>query len=159
DGPAQDADTIGIDIRIGLGTAQRQAGDPAHRQMLLDAGHRAARIGDTARLVTAALTNSEGGLPTALGTADQEKVELLRSALAAVEAAGDDGPRRALLLATLCSENTYGTTLEERESLAREARAIAGRLGDTVIRVEVGNRLEYPLEIPDTLVERLDETA
>ncbi len=37
----------GLDLAIGLGTAQRQTGDPASRDTLLDAARRAAALGDT----------------------------------------------------------------------------------------------------------------
>ena len=51
---------LGIDLAIGLGTAQRQTGDPAFRDTLLDAARRAADLGDTERLVAAALANNRG---------------------------------------------------------------------------------------------------
>ena len=44
---------VGIDLAIGLGTAERQTGDPAFRDTLLDAAHRAADLGDTDRLAAA----------------------------------------------------------------------------------------------------------
>src|ERR1019366_10260735 len=53
---AADPDALlAIDLGIGLGTAQRQIGDPAFRDTFLDAARRAADLGDTARLVSAAL--------------------------------------------------------------------------------------------------------
>ena len=51
---------LGIDLAIGLGTAQRQTGDAAFRDTLLDAARRAADLGDTERLVAAALANNRG---------------------------------------------------------------------------------------------------
>ena len=58
---ATDPDPVlGIDLAIGLGTAQRQTGDPAFRDTLLDAARRAADLGDTDRLVAAALANDRG---------------------------------------------------------------------------------------------------
>ena len=61
---------LALDLAIGLGTAQRQTGDPAFRDTLLEAAQRAAEFGDTERLVAAALANNRGfysaiGAPTA----------------------------------------------------------------------------------------------
>ena len=49
-----------LDLAIGLGTAQRQTGDPSFRQSLLDAAHQAIAADDTERLVAAALANNRG---------------------------------------------------------------------------------------------------
>jgi class 3 adenylate cyclase len=49
-----DGDPVtGIDLGIGLGTAQRQTGDPGYRSTLLEIAHRAADLGETSRLVAA----------------------------------------------------------------------------------------------------------
>ena len=58
---ASDPDpALGIDLLIGLGTAQRQTGDPAFRTTLLNASRQADRLGDMERLVAAALANNRG---------------------------------------------------------------------------------------------------
>ena len=65
---------LGIDLRIGLGTAQRQTGDAAFRDTLLDAARRAADLGDTDRLVAAALANNRGmSPPSAPSTATRSR--------------------------------------------------------------------------------------
>ena len=112
---------LGIDLTIGLGTAQRQTGDAAFRDTLLDAARRAADLGDTERLVAAALANNRGMFSTA-GTVDADRVEILELAL---DRLPDRRPVRALVLATLCSELTYGSSLERRQALADEAIALA----------------------------------
>ena len=62
---ATDPDPVlGIDLAIGLGTAQRQTGDPAFRDTLLGAARRAADLGDTDRMVAAALANDRGTFST-----------------------------------------------------------------------------------------------
>ena len=71
---------LALDLVIGLGTAQRQTGDPAFRDTLLEAAHRAAEFGDTERLVAAALANNRG-FYSAIGTTDSQKVEVLETAL------------------------------------------------------------------------------
>ena len=53
---------------------------PAFRETLLDAARRAAELGDTERLVAAALANDRGILSTA-GAIDADKVEILEMAL------------------------------------------------------------------------------
>ena len=78
-------------------------------------------VGDTERLVAAALANDRG-FYSAVGTTDTEKVAVLERALLALP--GDDLDR-ALVLATLCSELADGSTLERRQALADEAVAIA----------------------------------
>ena len=112
---------LGIDLAIGLGTAQRQTGDPAFRDTLLDAARRAADLDDTERLVAAALANNRG-IFSAVGTIDADKVEILEMAL---DRLAPDDPDRALVLATLCAELTFGSPLERRQALADEAVALA----------------------------------
>ncbi len=78
---ADDPDPVlELDLAIGLGTAQRQTGDPAFRDTLLDAARQAAELGDTERLVAAALANDRG-FYSAVGATDVEKVEILEQAL------------------------------------------------------------------------------
>jgi tetratricopeptide (TPR) repeat protein len=148
--------SLEIDLLIGLGTAQRQAGMAAFRETLLDAAGRAQAQGATDRLVVAALANNRG-LFSSLGVVDVEKVEVLRAALDAMPA--DDSNDRALLLATLCNELTHGTPLEERQALADDAKAMARRLADPATVVSVLNLVEQPLECPPTLEERLADAV
>ena len=125
---ATDPDPVlGIDLAIGLGTAQRQTGDSAFRDTLLGAARRAADLDDTDRLVAASLANDRGYY-TNTGSIDADKVEILEMSLARLPA---DNPNRALVLATLCSELTYGSPLERRQALADEAIAIARLLATT----------------------------
>ena len=146
---------VGLDLAIGLGTAQRQTGDAAFRQVLLDAAHRAADLGDAERLAAAALANDRGWY-SSVGVIDAEKVAVLELAL---EHRSGDDPERALLLANLCSELTYGSPLERRQELAAEAVAIAGASGDGAVLVRVLNHVCYPLYVPQMLDELLVRTA
>ena len=61
------------DLLIGFGTAQRQIGDPGHRQTLLDAAHVAISLGDRDRLIVAAIANTRGSV-TVAGQVDNDKV-------------------------------------------------------------------------------------
>ena len=147
----------GVDLNIGLGTAQRHAGEAANRQTLLGAALRAEELGEAERLTRAILTACDGGLSAALGYLDEEKVARLEGALTL---AGDaDSPTRAILLARLCSEITFGAPLERRTELADQARSMARRLGDPAILLEVLNTIQYTLDVPETLEDRVEETA
>ena len=152
---AEPESLLQTDLLLGLGLAQRQAGIAAFRETLLEAAGAAIGSGATDRLVRAALANNRGF--GSLGVVDTDRVEVLEAAL---EAAGDgDSPARALLLAALCNELTYGP-LERRRVLADEARAIARRLGEpeTLVRVLYTVHLTA-LCVPETLEERLSDSA
>ena len=73
EGPDQ---LLAIDLGIGLGTAQRQTGDPDYRDTLLDAARRAADLSDTKRLVAATLAGTRGFF-SSLGAVDTERIEIL----------------------------------------------------------------------------------
>ena len=146
---------MGLDLAIGLGTAERLTGDPAFRDTLLDAARRAADLGDTERLVAAALANDRGWFSTA-GVIDTEKVDVLEMALDRLPA---DNPDRALVLATLCGEIAFGTPLARRQALADEALAIAQSSGDDATIVRVLNHVFGPLKVPSQLEQSLARTA
>ena len=145
--PARPDPVLLLDLAIGLGTSQRQTGDPSFRITLLDAARRAARIGDVDRLVAACLANDRG-FYSAVGATDREKVETLEMALELLPA---DHPDRALVLATLCSELAHGSPLDRRRALAEEAIAIAEATGDDAVMVRVLNHLHVPLQVPSML--------
>ncbi len=153
---ATDPDPVlGLDLAIGLGTAQRQMGDPAYRDTLLGAARRAADLDDTERLVAAALATDRGWF-SAAGAIDAEKIEVLEVALDRLPA---DNPDRALLLATLCSELTWGSSLARRQALADEALAIAGASGGDATIVRVLNNIFAALLVPSLLEQTLERTA
>ncbi len=146
---------LALDLVIGLGTAQRQTGDPTFRDTLLEAAHLAAEFGDTERLVAAALANNRG-FYSAIGTTDSQKVEVLEAALNDLPARS---PQRALVLATLCSELAHGSSLELRQGLAEEAESIANQSGDDATCVRVLNHLYIPLQVPQLLQPALTRTS
>ena len=153
---ATDPDPIlALDLAIGLGTAQRQTGDPTFRQTLLDAARRAADLGDTERLVAAALANDRG-VGVGAGDIDADKVEILELAL---DRLSTESPDRALVLATLCSELSYGSPLEHRQALADEALGTAQSSGDDAIIVRVLNHIHAPLAVPSLLEQLLAWSA
>lgn len=143
------------DLRIGLGHAQRQAGVAAFRETFLDAAERARELGATELLVQAALANNRWWF-SASGVIDSAKVAVLEAALEALS--DDDSPERALLLATLCTELTFGP-LEERRALADDAKSMARRLGDRATLIRVLCLLNNPLQVPSALHERISDTS
>jgi class 3 adenylate cyclase len=146
---------IEVDVKIGLGAAQRQTGNPAYRDTLLEAAHRAADLGDNERLAAAALANDRGFF-SAVGLVDVDKVKTLETALARLPADHLDRPP---LLASLCRELTFGGPLERRRSLADEAIAMAKESDDPATLVRVLNHVSYPLLVPPLLEQSLTRTA
>ena len=146
---------VEMDVKIGLGAAQRQAGDPAFAQTLLDAGRLAADRGDTERLVRA-LTANDRGHVSSIASVDVDKVELLRRAL---EQLPMDHRDRAILLATLCAENAFETSLEDHLALAEQACAAAEAGGDDPTIVRVLNQVSLPCRAPHTLELSLSRSA
>lgn len=152
----EDADPVlMLDLSIGLGTAQRQIGDPAFRETLLEAAHLAADLGDTKRLVAAALANNRG-FYSAVGATDTEKVAVLETALRQLP---EGVPERALVLATLCSEIAHGSPLERRQALADEAEDIVKDSSDDTTSVRVLNHLYVPLQVPQLIEPALGRTT
>jgi tetratricopeptide (TPR) repeat protein len=148
--------TLEVDLLVGLGTAQRQAGVPGSRETLLAAAWRAEELDDMDRLVAAALANHRGFFAS-LGVVDTDRVKVLQTALRHLS--DGDNPDRARLMATLCNELTFGGSFDERRQLADQAKALARRIGDPATMIQVSNLLELPLEVPQTLAERLADRA
>jgi tetratricopeptide (TPR) repeat protein len=145
--PHHDAATR-LDVMIGLGDAQRQAGDPGYRETLLEAAAEATRLGATERLVAAALANNRGRA-SRTGGVDAERIAMLEGALAAV---GDaDSRDRAWLMATLGAELPFSMDLRRGRALATEAESMARRLGDEGTLLRVLNLTFLSLWIPENL--------
>lgn len=136
------------EILVGLGTAQRQAGDPAHRETLLEASHLAIDLGLDDLLVRAALANNRGEA-SGFGTIDGERVEVLRRALAA----RPEGPEAALLQAILAIE-VQGASDEQADEAASRALALARDAGDDRVLVRVVRLAESALRTPHALARR-----
>ncbi len=145
-----------IDLSVGLGRAQRQAGKERFGDTLCRAARLAEVSGDHERLVSASLEASFGAIPADLWRVNPEKVDVLESALAV---APPDSPSRARVLAALCNELSFGSTVEHRRELADEALAIARALDDPATFVDVSVRLAFPLDLPESREERLETAA
>jgi hypothetical protein len=155
DGPVDQGQRQELLIR--LGEAKRRAGDPTHRETLLEAADLARRRGDAQALARAALANTRGLLPTAFGRVDQEKVAVLETAIAA--AGESDGRARAALLAILGVELIFSGDWRRCLELSNEAVDLARSTGDleTLARVLVARY--FPTCAPGLLDERLGDTA
>lgn len=146
-----------LELLISLGEAQRRAGDPAHRETLLEAAELARRLGDASALARAAVANTRGLLPTILGRVDTERVAMLEAAVAAV---GDRDPRaRARLLATLGVELSFAGDWRRCLALSDEALALARSLDDPETLARVLLARYFPTCVPDLLPDRLANTV
>lgn len=142
-------------ILVGLGDAQRQAGDERHRSTLLDAARLAREHGDTATLVRAALANNRGW-ESHVGELDDERIAVLREA---IDGVGDaDGVELCRLLATLAIELQAGGEWDSVDAAQRASVDMARRIDDP-------RGLLHALEaasagwVPRNLTERLTYTA
>jgi DNA-binding SARP family transcriptional activator len=144
------------EVLIGLGEAQRQAGDGAYRATLLEAATLARRTGDADQLARAVLANSRG-FESASGNVDADRVTNLEAAIALL---GErDDRRRARLLAQLQLEQTFVVDLAERRGLSDEAKALAERSGDGTTLAHVLWARHAVLWTPDLLAEHRANAA
>jgi hypothetical protein len=144
------------ELLIGLGIARRRQGDAGFRETLLAAARLAHRLGETDLLVQAALANTRGFV-AASGVVDEERVALQEAAL---EALGDeDSAERAMVLATLAAELSFDPDPARRQELSDEAVATARRVGDARTLCHVLSARFVPVWRPDTLAERLEDSA
>ncbi len=158
-GGAEPAEGQRLRLLIALGEAQRQAGDPAHRETLLAAARLAADEGDAVALARAALANTRAIFSSTVGEVDDERVASIEAAL---DATGDDDPPiRARLLAALGQEIIFAGDRERdrRMRLVDEALAIARSSGDNSTLAHVLLQNFYTISFPDTLAQRLAYTV
>jgi hypothetical protein len=115
------------DLVIAQGEAERQAGDPAYRQTLLEGARLAQELHDPERLARAALANNRGFYSSGEGI-DRDRVSVLHAAIDAYD--DTDSPTRAALLALLAVELVMDDDWRRREKVSDDAVAIARRVGD-----------------------------
>ncbi len=147
---------VQCDLLIGLGTAQRQTGDPAHRETLLQAANIAKSLGDTERLVQAALAGSRGGSASRAGQVDSERVAVLEDVLDAIGT--DDSEIRARLLAMLAVELSYSGQRERIAALINESMTVARRLDDPLAFLRAASAYGA-ITLPENLDARLVDLA
>jgi len=141
---------------VGLGEAQRQVGEPAFRETLLEAAHLAQALRQADTLVRAGLANNRGW-QSAAGVVDTERVEVLNAALDAVGQL--DSPSRARLLALLALERVWDGDYRARRLVADDALAMARRIGDPATLLDVLNRRLQAIWSPETVEEQLTNSV
>jgi class 3 adenylate cyclase len=146
-----------VHLLISLGVAQRRAGDPAHRETLLDAGHLARDRGDAPALARAALANTRGFMMSLVDDLDHQRIAALEAALDLLSS--EDSELRARVLAHLAVEQVYAGDWETRVALSDEGLAMARRLGDAGTLADVLLSRFYVILAPSTLEERRSNTA
>ncbi len=135
-----------LDALVGLGIAQRQAGDPEYRATLLGVAEAAFASDDRDRLVAATLANQRG-MVSNIGSVDGQRISMLERALTAV--GPDDRSIRARFLAMLTAELTFSQDVERIRSTATEAESVARRIGDSETLLSVLNVMFLPRWLPD----------
>lgn len=144
-----------VALCVRLGDAQRQAGDPAHRQTLLDAATAAHRLGSSELLVAAALASHSGLI---LPRVDPDRIEMLELALDAV--GPDASAERVLLLKALVTELAYSEDLARRIQLATDADRLARALGEPrLILASLLAQLSLPEHVVDGHLRWADEAV
>jgi len=140
-----------VDLMIGLGEAQRDAGDAEYRETLLEAARLAGERGEPALQTRAVLANNRG-ITSLLGAVDDERVAGLERTL---EQLGDQEPElRARLLSMLALELGYGSEAERRKRLSDEALELARRAGSPRTLAQVLYERAFALSGPDVVRER-----
>ena len=155
-GEAEGTDPRRLELLIGLGEAQRRAGDPDYRQILLEAARLAKELGDAPALARAALANTLGYMWTAFSV-DTDKIDVLEAAITAI--GGGDPALRARLLATLGLELAWQPDPTRRVALSQEALQIARTLDDPATLASVLLARDYAITDPQNVAERFDTTT
>jgi class 3 adenylate cyclase len=133
---------------IGLGEAQRQTGDAAYRETLLEASRIASALADAELAARAALANNRG-YTSVVGEVDEERLAAIERAIEL-----DDPPqptRRARLLGLKAQELEYDPDFARRRSLADEAISLAREAGDARTLAEVLRSASFAAWAPETL--------
>jgi len=146
-----DADTRErCEALIGLGDAQRQAGDPRYRDTLLGAAALAARIGDADAQARAVLATWRG-----MASMGHRDVELVAALEGAAEALPTQDARRADILAELAAEIASTSPLERRRALADEALTLARAADDPGLLCRVLVQHAFAIWVAHTIDERV----
>jgi tetratricopeptide (TPR) repeat protein len=118
----------------GLGECLRDQGDPAFREVLLDAARRGLELDELSLAVRAVLANTRG-MSSVISGVDLERIEVIQETL---DRAGPaPGPNRARLLGLLADELAFSGEHERRLGLADESVSMARALGDDRLLGEV----------------------
>ncbi len=139
-----------FDLLLASGDAMLRVGDrEAALGVFVRAGALAREQGDAARLAAAALAYAS---IEEAGVVDLPRIRFLEEGLAVLRDA--ELPVRAGLLARLAEALYFSSENERRGQLAREAVALARRVGDRRILAYALKSLHFVIAFPDTLAER-----
>jgi class 3 adenylate cyclase len=147
---------------IGLGEAQRQTGNAAYRETLLEAARIASALQDAELAARAALANERGSV-SVIGEVDEQRLAAIERAIEL-----DDPPhpaRRARLLALQSQELGWDPDFARRCALADEATSLARNGGDARTIAEVLRTALYAywsaetLELRTVLTKELSDCA
>jgi hypothetical protein len=128
------------------------------RRAQLVAAATAEKDGSAAQQARAALANSRGYF-SAMGRLDVERIAVLESALARLDATeAADRRFRVALLSTLADELTFGDPDRQRFAMVDEALDLARQLDDPSALASVLNHRQYVLGGPQHLDVRLAES-
>jgi class 3 adenylate cyclase len=139
-------------VLLGLGTAEKFAGQPTFRETLLLAARTAQERRDDPLLIAAALANNRG-FWSSYGAVDHERVAVLRTAIA--RSAACPATHRARLLANLATEVVFEDDLATRRALDDEALALARTTDDPATLAHVLISRCVSLWHPSSLDDRL----
>lgn len=120
-GPDHADDRVLCDLEIKLGGAQRSAGDPTHREVLLGAAALAEQLADHERSVAVALALADHNY-SFTPTEDPERLAVISRALDVVP---DDDIRSKVLLLAIMAEETGVAHTAERRGYAQQAVELA----------------------------------
>lgn len=152
-GEDQRRTTRGMELRVGLGEAQRLSGLPEHSTTLLAVAKDARSAGDPTLLTRALLSNTRG-YASSIGQVDPVRIELIRAALDVAARPAD----RARLLALLATELGWNQdAVDERLACADEAVNLARQVKDPSVFVEVVVVAAEGRYVPETTVQRASD--
>ncbi len=155
DGQPEPDPMLRCDLLIGLGEAGREAGS-SFRRKLLEASQIALERDDSDRLVRAVLANNRGRT-SSVARVDEQRVELLETALAQTRA--DQPSTRARLLSLLALELAWAPVYERRRALSDEALELARLCPDHHALAQVLRDRPYAIWAPGALEERRANAA
>jgi class 3 adenylate cyclase/tetratricopeptide (TPR) repeat protein len=138
------------ELLVLLGDAQRQAGNAAYRETLIEAARLSAEAGDADGQARAVLATWRG--VSSLGHRDADLVAALK---AAADALPRDDPRRAEIVAELAAELAFTVPLEHRRALADEALTLARGTGDRRLLCQVLLQHAFAIWVAHTIDERV----
>jgi AAA ATPase domain len=142
-GPAERCELL-----IGLGEAQRQSGDAAYRDTLLEASRIASDLADAGLAARAALSNTRG-VVSVFGEVDDERLAALARALELDAFANPATCARLISLQAM--ELWFDIDHERRRALAEEALTLAREAGDRRALAHVLLNHLHAVWAPDTL--------